>query len=309
MTVKAQAVTYDDGSRMDDYTAGIVNIDPVDTPFTSNRKVVKMTNTVHEVYYDNLYLATSDHSVLEGATTGKYWSEAPTAAYAIAEIMRHAYMVTRHAYEAKRKSGVNPFARERWKGGKVIKNVWEDRAILGTQVSGATGTAPKMRGIVSLLSSYVYSTASAAFTESNINYFLTDAWARGAKVDELFMGIKQKRQMATFVGSETVVNADVSDKRIISKKDFYESDAAEMLKAFKSRVLTNFASAAGASAAARSLLFGVQGDMVKLGNFGGTTVDENKPDADYDSYRGKIQTTGTVILLHPGAGFVGVNYL
>lgn len=308
MAISAKLTTYEDGSAMDSFTTGIVNIDPTETPFVSSKPVVKMTGMIHENFYDNHYQASTEHNVLEGADTSVFYAQAPTSQYFLAEIVRAAYKVTRHEYETIKKTGVNPFTRERFKAAKVIKAVQEKNFILGTQVSGATNVAQKTKGIVSLLSSYTYTTATQALTESGIASYLSDCWARGTKVDELYLPITLKRKFATFVGSETVVNADASDKRIISKKDFYESDAADLVKVFKSRILSTFYLAqSGMTASICSLMFGVQSDLVKVGVFGNTTVDEDKPDSLYDTYRGKMQMTSGLIITNPMAGFVAAN--
>jgi hypothetical protein len=309
MAVTALLTTYEDGTRLDSWTTGIVNIDPVDTPFTTTKGVVKMEGTQHEVFYDQLYLVSTTHTVLEGADTAAYWNEAPSVARYKIENLRHAYKVTRHEFDARKKHGENPFKRERMKAGKVIKNVLEERAILSTTASGTTDTAPHMTGIVEILASYTYSFASVGFAVSALEACLTTSWANNVQVDEVYLPVSLKKKAATFVGSETVVNADAADKRIINKKDFYESDTTGLLKLLKSRVLTNFASAQGASAASRQIFFGVQSDLIKIGNFGGTTVDEMGPDADHDTHRGKMQMSACVIANHPKCGFVGVNYL
>lgn len=307
MAVVATLNTFADGTRMDSITKGIVNIDPVDTPVTSNRKVEKMTNTVHETYFDGLYNVTSSHTVYEGSDTAAYWNEAPTTLYFIAEGLRSTYRITKTRHNVVGKTGQNPLAREREKAGKMMKKILEERAILSTQASGASGTARQMKGLVSQLATYTDTNATIAFTESGVNSQLIDAWDRGAEIDELFLPMQLKRKASAWTGVATVVNTDVQDKRIVSAKNLYESDATNLMKLMKSRVLTDFMSAGAASSAERSLYFGVEGSKVKLGLLGGVDLEEMKPDADKDSYRGKLQAEWTVMLTNPKAGFVGVN--
>jgi hypothetical protein len=307
MAVVDQLFSYFDGSRMDSFTAGIVNISPQDAPLTSMRKTEKMRNTVHEVFYESLYIVTSTHSVIEGSSTSLYWNEPPTSKYILAETLRHAYKINDTEQGIPSKTGTDPKTRERMKAAKVIKNVWEERAILGTAISGATDTAQKMSGVVEQLSTYSYTNASLAWTASGMESKLENVWAGGALVDELYVPIKHKRAMATWVGSETVVNADAADRRIINKKDFYESDTTGVMKVFKSRVLSNLASAATASSASLSIVFGIQSDLVRNAVFDGTKVYENAPDADYSTWRGKMETKASVVVTNPAGGFAWYN--
>jgi len=184
-------------------------------------------NTVHSVLTDTL-LTPASLAVAEGADASLSGLTTPSRDTNIMEIVAKSYGVSGTQRAAEHYGFGDEFTYQTTKAMKDWKNAAEFDIVRSTLVSGASGTAAKMAGIIAKVSTNNTSqTSGTVFSESILNGLLQDVWDNsngdGAATD-LYIGARMKRKISGFAGrtgSQTITKDMVT---AVNSIDFYISD-------------------------------------------------------------------------------------
>lgn len=225
MAQSSAKLTFDAVGNREDLTDVITNISPVETPFFSRFGKTKASAEYHEWQTDTLANA-ADNANIEGAdySFSKPASRTRTGGYVqyfvtpveVSDLQR---MVDTAGLE-------DEFAYQMAKKMKEHARDIEYALVNGTGNSGASGTARRLKGVLSWISTNVTTgtgTGSEALTEDMFNDTLQDIWDQGGMPDYAYANGYQKRQISDFTGG-TTKNIDADEKVVYKGVDVYDSD-------------------------------------------------------------------------------------
>lgn len=218
--------TYEQVGEREDLTDIISTITLHETPLFSGLEHVKAKGTYHEWQTDSLTTGSANNQI-EGADfsfalaasrtrTGNY-TQIFTKAIEVSETIRAVSMAgleDEYAYQMEKKM-------------KEIATDVEKALITATANSGASGTARRLKGILSWLTAYVESgsgTGTQALTETLYNNMLAEIWGNGGRPDATYVNGWQKRKISGFSTSNTRYLEVDSEAKLINKVSIYESD-------------------------------------------------------------------------------------
>ena len=218
--------TYEQVGEREDLTSIISTITLHETPLFSGLEHVKASGTYHEWQTDSLTTGSANNQI-EGADfsfalaasrtrTGNY-TQIFTKAIEVSETIRAvsvAGLEDEYAYQMEKKM-------------KEIATDVEKALITATANSGASGTARRLKGILSWLTAYVESgsgTGTQALTEALYNSMLAEIWGNGGRPDATYVNGWQKRKISAFATSNTRYLEVDSEAKLINKVSIYESD-------------------------------------------------------------------------------------
>ncbi|OGD42056.1 hypothetical protein A2193_00020 [Candidatus Azambacteria bacterium RIFOXYA1_FULL_42_37] len=218
--------TYEQVGEREDLTSIISTITLHETPLFSGLEHVKASGTYHEWQTDSLTTGSANNQI-EGADfsfalaasrtrTGNY-TQIFTKAIEVSETIRAvsvAGLEDEYAYQMEKKM-------------KEIATDVEKALITATANSGASGTARRLKGILSWLTAYVESgsgTGTQALTEALYNSMLAEIWGNGGRPDATYVNGWQKRKISAFATSNTRYLEVDSEAKLINKVSVYESD-------------------------------------------------------------------------------------
>lgn len=169
-------------------------------------------NTVHSFLTDTLATAAS-LAVAEG---GDYTASAlttPTRLTNLVQIVAKNYKVTRTQQDISHYHGENELARQTEKALKDWGNAAEFDLVRSTLVSGASGTIPKMSGIIQAISKSTNTTvhnSGTVFSASILDGLMKANWdnSNGDVATDLFLGSALRKKVDEFTQkTNMVVNA------------------------------------------------------------------------------------------------------
>lgn len=108
---------------------------------------------------------------------------------------------------------------------ELAKDIEYALLINASAVSGATGTARQLKGILGWIATNVTTgtgTGTEVLTESMLNDNLALIWAQGGKPQNVLVGQFNKRKISAFTTNTRDVSAD--EKKLTSAVDIYQSD-------------------------------------------------------------------------------------
>lgn len=242
---------YDAVGIREDLSGTIYDISPVETPFVSNIKKRKVTNTFYEWQVDALTAASTTNAKIEGDTVSATTITPTTRVGNYTQILDKSFVIS-GTLEATDRAGRNAeWAYQMAQKGKELKRDLE--AILtSTQVavSGGNTTARKTAAFDSWLKTntnngngttgdYAYTTTpitarTAAttgtirtWTETIFKDVISQTWESGGEADMVLVGAFQKSRASGFAGiadqRHEVGNAR-GQVRIVGGADIYMSD-------------------------------------------------------------------------------------
>lgn len=185
----------------------------------------KAIATVHSTLVDTLDTAGS----LAVAEAGDYTNKAlttPTRLTNIVEIIAKPFSVSRTQQRVEKYSGENELSRQTTKAMKDWGNAAEFDLIRSTLVSGVSGTAPKMSGIIQAISKSTNTTAQTSGTawSASILKGLMKANidnSNGDVATDVYMGSYLKNATDDFTNKANVVNTGLNIKEIINVVDVF----------------------------------------------------------------------------------------
>ncbi len=225
MAQGSAVLTYDAIGNKEDLGDIIFNITPSETPMLSRFGKTKATATTHEWIQDSL-ATSADNAIIEGAD---YTYAKPTARTRISnwtQIFATSVEVS-DTQRAVMKAGIeDEFAYQMAKKMKEHARDIEYALVNGTGNSGASGTARRLKGLLTLISTNNTTgtgTGNEALTESMFNDLLQNIWNSGGRPNTVYVNGGQKRVISGFTGGSTK-NVNSSEKEIINGVDVYDSD-------------------------------------------------------------------------------------
>jgi hypothetical protein len=206
-------------------------------------------NTVHSAEVDELATAGS----LAVAESGDYTASArttPTRLTNLVQIVVQPFKVSRTQQRIKHYHGENELQRQTNKALMEWSNGWEFDVVRSTLVSGASGTIPKMSGIIEATSkstNHTTHTSGTPWSASILDGLMEDNWenSNGEVSTDLFMGsILRKNTDAFTQKNNIVVNNPGGQTRIVRTVSTYET-AFGTLNIHKHRYIQRTADATG----------------------------------------------------------------
>lgn len=221
--------TYDDGTRKESVLDILRDVSPNASNYLMSRlEDSKAENTLHQWDVFNVDRATAENYTAEGADWSDDSETLPTRSTNITGITTSRVRVSGTQKAVKTDVQGDPMAFHKAKMMRVLKNRMEYNLVNGTAtVSGASGTARQVAGLVGVISTNLTARSSGtSMSTDELEDILEGIWDN---VDDEFvadvvlcpMGIKQK--ISTFT-TRVTVNQD-SKERIFNNISFYESNS------------------------------------------------------------------------------------
>ena len=183
--------------------------------------------TVHNTLVDTLDSVASLASNEAGAYTNKSLTT-PTRLTNLVQIVAYPFEVSRTQQEIEHYHGDNELARQTTKAMKNWINSVEYDLVRGSLVSGASGTAPRMAGLIMGISKSTNTTAQTSgtvFSASILFGLMKNNWdnSNGDTATDVYVGSGMKNAIGYFANKTTTVNTGVNVKEIINVVDVVET--------------------------------------------------------------------------------------
>ena len=225
--------TYDNGNRLEDVMRQVVQLTPTETPFMSGIGKTQANNTIHQ--WPEVALTTrADNAIAEGAAFGTAASRIPSRRVNLTQIFEEVYGVTSTERWVKSAGVDDQLAFQRYTAMVQIGTDVEQALLRGSIASGASGTARRLAGVLNYVTTNATTVVSGTkLTESFFGGLSELAYAAGGRPDEVYVGFRLKRIIASFTAGSTKTVAQ-ADKRLTNVVDIYEDDLGQK-KVFLSR--------------------------------------------------------------------------
>lgn len=223
-----QLQTYDDTTRRESLLDLLMDVSPDKNPLSTMFGTSKATNTVHTWVEDYLGRETSSTGEVEGSDATFDNLTPPARRTNLTQLIRATVKVT-DTERATNPAGVgDPYDYQMAKAMRKFKNMLEYNIINASFNSGASGVAPRMAGIKSIVTShYTARNSGTSFSEAEFNDMVLDV-ALDVGNDNVFdmvvTGLKLRNAISSFTASNTkFINA--TDKRLVNAVQVYESNS------------------------------------------------------------------------------------
>jgi hypothetical protein len=226
-------ITYDNGNRLEDVMRAVVQMTPTDTPFMSGIGKTRAFNTIHQ--WPEVTLTTrQDNAVAENNTFSTATSRIPARRTNLTQIFEDVFGVSSTEAWVKSAGIDDQLAFQKQTSLMQIGTDVEHALLRGSIASGASGTARRLAGVLNYVTTNATSVASSTrLTESFFGGISENAYAQGGRPDEVYVGYRLKRIIASFTAGSTKTVAQ-ADKRLTNVVDVYEDDLGQK-KVFLSR--------------------------------------------------------------------------
>jgi len=218
--------TFDAVGDREDLTDLIATITLHDTPIYNDLPKVKAYATYHEWQTDTLSTG-SDNAQIEGADYSFAIPAVRTRLGNRTQIFTKAVEVS-ETQRAVNVAGLDDeFAYQMQKRIKEIATDVEKALITGTGNSGASGTARRLKGILTYIATNVETgtgTAAHYLTETLYNNALQTIWAAGGRPDTTYVNGFQKRQISAFSTPNVRQIQMQGNSKLSNYVSAYESD-------------------------------------------------------------------------------------
>lgn len=225
--------TYDNGNRLEDVMRAVVQMTPTETPFMSGIAKTRAINTLHQ--WPEVTLSTrQDNAVAEGGAFGGASSRIPNRIVNITQIFEDVFAVTSTERWVQSAGIDDQLAFQKVTSLMQIGTDVEHALLRGSVASGASGTARRLAGVLNFVTTNATTVVSGTkLTESFFGGLSEDAYGQGGRPDEVYVGYRLKRIIASFTAGSTKTVAQ-ADKRLTNVVDVYEDDLGQK-KVFLSR--------------------------------------------------------------------------
>lgn len=194
--------TYGDTSIREDVRDEIELISAMEDGIFSTLGKTTAINTVHSVQTDSLAAAGS-LATAEGADYSGAALTTPSRVTNVCEIIRKDFSVSGTQRAVSHYGFEDAFAYQAQKAMKEWTNAAEFDLVRGTLVSGISGTAPVMNGIIASISTNTTAqTSGTIFSESIMNGLLQTVWdnGNGETASDVYVGAHLKKKVSGFAG-------------------------------------------------------------------------------------------------------------
>jgi len=226
--------TYSDESRKEDVLGLVEILTAKENWFVRNLRKGKVTDTIVSTLTDTLATAASGAV----AETGDYTAAAlttPSKLTNLVEVVAKPYKVDRTQNQIEKYTGENELRRQTTKKLAEWGNSAEFDIVRSTLVSGASGTTPKMSGIIEATSkstNHTSQTSGTVFSASILKGLMKANWdnSNGNVATDIFVGSYLSDKIDDFTNkSYTVVNG-TNEKTIVNSIDLFETGLGKVRK-------------------------------------------------------------------------------
>jgi len=199
--------TYQATTNHEDLTDVLTKIGQMKTPVFSGLKKVKAMNTLHE-WSTYSYNAAATNAQIEGFTYSYGSLTAPSRLSNYTQIFAKLFQVS-NTQEAVNPAGMgDEYA---WRVQVALEEIGRDieKALInGTANSGASGTARRLKGILSFITTEIATGTGTgrALTETELNSALQGVYENGGTPDWMVGSFRQKRAVAELMSSNRTFN-------------------------------------------------------------------------------------------------------
>lgn len=227
MTETQQVLSYGDTSRKEDVLPLVEILTSKENYFINNLGSSVATDTVHSVLTDTLRTAASAAVVEEGDYT-QLARTTPSRVTNYVQIVAIPFQVSRTQQEIQKWTGENELARQTTKALIDWSNAAEFDLVRQTGASGASGTTPKMLGLLQAISqaeTYSAQTSGTAFSSTILSAMMKDSWSNsnGEVATDIFLGGYLRNVMDQFTYKSNVVIANGDVTKINNAVSIYET--------------------------------------------------------------------------------------
>ena len=226
--------TYVDSTRVASVLSLVEILTARETWFLNNLGKSKAINTIHQTQTDTLRTPASaavaedvDYTMLQRTT--------PTLVPNVIEIVSVPFAVSRTQQQVQHYHKKNELARQTTKALMDWGNAAEFDLVRSTLVSGQSGVAPKMNGIIrgiSKSSNYTAQNSGTAFSASILRGLMKENWdnSSGEVATDIFVGSFLSDKIDSFANKSTIVVTGVGAKQVINAVDIFETGLGKVRK-------------------------------------------------------------------------------
>jgi len=202
--------------------------------FLNNLQKSTAISTIHNTQTDTLR-TTATAAVTEAADYTTIARSYPTLVPNLVEIVAIPFQITRTAQQVQMYNGQNELARQTTKALIEWGNAVEFDLVRSTLTSGASGTAPKMDGIIRGISqstNYTLQTSGTTFTASILRLLMKNNYdnSNGEVATDIFVGSFLSDKIDAFTNKSNVVVTGGNETTIVHALDVYETGLGKVRK-------------------------------------------------------------------------------
>ena len=254
--MSTQAYSYDDNVRREDLLDLITNLTPQETQLFSGLGTSEAKAILHEWGKDTLDSAGTNAQV-EGADATDRTLTNPERLTNHTQIMSKVYKVSETSRAIDSAGFEDRLAYEADKAFRSLANDIEFALMRGSLACGTGSAARQLKGVKRWFASNNYTAQSGvSLSEDMFNEMLQDVWDDGTMVNAVYVPMTLKRRISGFTAGSTK-NVDAADKRLFNAVDIYQADAAQNVKLFAHRYVTQ-------SGDVNNSVVGINEDMFKI---------------------------------------------
>lgn len=222
-------VTFDDGSRREDLLSIMGDVTPDDTPLMTMLKTSTAKDTVHQWLEDYITPPTSVTPIAEGAAATYVALTQPARRTNLTEILTKTFRVSGTERSTNPGNGQDPLDYQAAKALRSWKMDAEYELInAGAIVSGASGTAIQMAGLLNVITTlYTARNSGTSLSETEFQDMHQHSWTQGGtenSFDLVLVPFGLKRKIDGFTAGATKY-VDQSDKKLTQPVAIYETSA------------------------------------------------------------------------------------
>lgn len=226
--------SYGDVSKKEDVLGDIEILTATEDMIHNRLGKTTAISTVHETLVDTLDTV----ATLATAETADYSNVSlttPTRLTNLVQLNVKKFEVSRTQRDIAHYHGEDELTRQVQKALKDWMNATELELVRGSLVSGASGTAPKMAGIINAISkstNTTVQTSGVAFSASILRGLMKDQYdnSNGDVATDIYVGSYLSNEIDSFANKSTTINSGVSVKEVINVVDMFETGLGRVAK-------------------------------------------------------------------------------
>lgn len=299
--------SFGDTSVAEDVLDIVVQLSPEEDTLFRTLGTSTAYNTIHQWLVDTL--ATTAAVGEEAAQFSASALNNPTRSTNIVETINLDFGITDVQRAVDHYGFMDRLSYEQEKAMKSWRNKAEADILRSSLVSGASGTASQMIGIINCISTNATTqTSGTVFNQSNLDAHLADAWTNGngQAITDVFVGAALKRRISAFsgrTGSQFII--PMNEKRLITTTSGYTSDFGDLqihLHRYMQKSYTGTTDGTGR-------VLGIVADTFKIAFLNGLTPKMEIFGRRGSTTDGRISGTLTVESRNERTGFFASGYL
>lgn len=219
--------TFYDASRREDLLDLIADVTPDDTPLATMLKTSTAKDTIHQWLEDYITPPTSATTSAEGAAATYSALTQPARRTNVTSILTETFRVS-GTERSVTPAGGDPLDYQAGKALKLWKMKQEYTLVNGALVSGVSGTAASMAGLINVITTLATARNSGtSLSETEFQDMHQDSWTQGGtdnSFDLVLVPFGLKRKIDGFTAGATKY-VDQSDKKLTQPVAIYETSA------------------------------------------------------------------------------------